>query len=829
MRKHLFPYIFLFFIAFIISPSAKADHSAGGELTYEHITGSQYRFTLKFYRDCSGIAAGPIMYMCCVNTCDSTIIYASLKKMATLPNGKPNGRIIDNGCPAYANTCKSTTATLPAYEEWWYDETVTLPGQCTDWTFIVAQSSRNPSNNISGVVDLVLMTTLNNMDAPGNSSPYFSVPPVSFVCINSPYTYNNGVVDPDGDSLEFLPQIPIASATCSNPVFSQVCLFSTKTPALGLPNNPFQTNNTYSLNSRSGNLTFTPTEVGPQTVSFIVREYRKGKLIGTVMRDIQIQVLNCNSAPISLDVDQSSIKNGNYNQGDIETCVDNELEFCFNVRSTDLTAILATSDNHTSSTPGATITYYNYGTNQVRGCVKWTPTAADSGLHILTISAKDSTCKAPGVAVTQTFTIPIFVQFTPLPVVTTPVYLCEDQQASPLIAKGTNLLWYEAPSGGLGSNTAPTPSTTTVGTKLYYVTQELKGCVSARQPIAVEVKEGPKFNLTISKDSVCWYEDVMIYNNIANTTNFAKSWNIDSGKYVAGTTTDTIIVDWRSSGIKHVTLTMANNVCYVKDTIDVYLKPTPVSFVEMNNYGCIGQEVTLSPYKNDAPTNYYWQVDEQTIYDSGYIATYKFKWNSLGPKKVTLYTEGLNGCKGNTFDTIINIHEPPVADISGPAFDDICYGKEFTLSTPEGQRYRYSWTPALAFTSFSKNTATATAEQSGYLHLTVYNLWDCTATDSFYVDASPCCEVIMPDAFTPNADGTNDNYRPVKASNHTIVSFVIFNRWGQIVYRSRDISKGWDGTFKGTPQDMGTYNYILEYLCEGVKEKTKKGNFILIR
>lgn len=828
-RNYLLTIIILIVLQ-LTTTVAKADHSAGGELVYEHISGSQYHFIFKFYRDCTGIGAGPVMYMCAINTCDGSRFISELNLMKTLPDGSPNGKVLGNGCPNYPNTCVSPTSTLPAYQEWWYDDTVTLQNKCTDWTFTVAQSSRNTASNISNVGDLVLMATINNVDAPTNSSPYFSVPPVPFVCLNSPYTYNNGVVDKDGDSLVFLGQIPITFATCNYPQFTNVAILSSKTPPLGLPGNPFQTNNTYTLNQNNGNITFTPGEQGPQTVSMIVREYRNGKIIGSVMRDIQVQVLNCTTPPVAITIDQNSIKNGRMNQGNIEVCANEELEFCFDVASTDLTAVLATSDNHTFSAPNSTITYSNYGTNRVRGCFKWKPTDADSGLKVLTVSAKDSTCRAPGIAVTQTFTIPLYVVYTTPPVVTSPLVYCINEQVPPLTAKGTNLMWYETQTGGVGNTSAPTPSTSAVGIKTYYVTQELNGCSSQRYPILVETKDGPKFNLTLSKDSVCWYEDVMIYNNTINTVQYNKSWSLDSG-FIRGSsvTNDTIVADWSKSGYRKIKLTMSNAVCYVSDSIDIYVKPTPVSYVDMKIYGCLGEEITLTPYKNDAPTHYYWQVDEQQIYDTNYVPTYKFTWNSLGKKRVWLYTEGENGCKGTIFDTTINIHDYPVADIQGPDFNDICYGKEFELSSEEGLRYKYEWTPPLAFIDYDNNKATVRAEETGYLYLKVSNIWDCSSIDSFYIDARPCCDVLMPDAFTPNRDGLNDTYRPLKATNHTIVSFSIYNRWGRIVYKSKDISKGWDGTHKGTPQDMGTYYYLLEYLCNGNEEQSKKGNFILIR
>ena len=67
----------------------------------------------------------------------------------------------------------------------------------------------------------------------------------------------------------------------------------------------------------------------------------------------------------------------------------------------------------------------------------------------------------------------------------------------------------------------------------------------------------------------------------------------------------------------------------------------------------------------------------------------------------------------------------------------------------------------------------------------------------------------VPNAFTPNGDGINDEFRVVFKSIKTY-KITIFNRWGQVVYQSNDPSKGWDGRIGGKPAAMGTYYYIID-------------------
>ncbi len=73
------------------------------------------------------------------------------------------------------------------------------------------------------------------------------------------------------------------------------------------------------------------------------------------------------------------------------------------------------------------------------------------------------------------------------PVVISPVILCQNSTAQPLTATGSNLLWYDAATGGTGSVTAPTPATASPGNTFYYVSQTVNGCESPRRAITVTV------------------------------------------------------------------------------------------------------------------------------------------------------------------------------------------------------------------------------------------------------------------------------------------------------------------------------------------------------
>ena len=89
------------------------------------------------------------------------------------------------------------------------------------------------------------------------------------------------------------------------------------------------------------------------------------------------------------------------------------------------------------------------------------------------------------------------------PAVATPVNYCKNTTAFALTATGSNLLWYTLPSGGTGSSTAPTPSTATVGTTNYYVSQTI-GCEGSRANIQVIVNPLPVATVTGKTNINCF-------------------------------------------------------------------------------------------------------------------------------------------------------------------------------------------------------------------------------------------------------------------------------------------------------------------------------------
>jgi len=101
------------------------------------------------------------------------------------------------------------------------------------------------------------------------------------------------------------------------------------------------------------------------------------------------------------------------------------------------------------------------------------------------------------------------------------------------------------------------------------------------------------------------------------------------------------------------------------------------------------------------------------------------------------------------------------------------------------------------------------------------------------LDCAPLvdCILLIPNAFSPNNDGMNDQFRPqITSCKLDDYKLSIYNRWGQQLFNSNDINIGWLGTNNGEPVEIGVYIYVVEYKANGLNQSNAfKGNVTVVR
>ena len=104
----------------------------------------------------------------------------------------------------------------------------------------------------------------------------------------------------------------------------------------------------------------------------------------------------------------------------------------------------------------------------------------------------------------------------------------------------------------------------------------------------------------------------------------------------------------------------------------------------------------------------------------------------------------------------------------------------------------------------------------------------CVVVDSIDVIVTDGSYIKLPNAFTP---GGRDNnvLRILSRGDIKLRNFTIYNRWGERVFETRELTQGWDGSYNGSLQPMGVYMYRVEAVTSSGKTVTKLGNVTMIR
>lgn len=419
-RKHgILWAIFMLSQLFDMPVASAVGPDAGGEIMFQYINDSTYRFYYHFQRACSGIPEPEQVSLCYRNTCNLIWSTSVMTRADFSPLNTAMGQEVVKSCPGIPTRCTSLSATTDMYRDWWYTSVVTLNQPCNKWIFSVNMDERDRDSLTNLVIlppfehNLYTEVTLDNLNAPRQSSPFFSSPVPVFACANVPFRYNNGVMDPDGDSLVFKMRQPQAA-------FTDMFVICAGYPPYNIPfagplysinNNPLLSNNTFVLDPQTGNFSFIPLPNQVAYLAFLVEKYRNGQLIGTTTRDARMEVRNANTSfQPQVNLNTSSIIGGVLSNDTIVVCGNSSLKFCFNIQTATTTTAIALGDNSNTVLRNASITYQNQGSNNVTGCVSWVPGGNDTGFKNLIIYAKDSSCSPGSYPVVHAFQIPTLVK-----------------------------------------------------------------------------------------------------------------------------------------------------------------------------------------------------------------------------------------------------------------------------------------------------------------------------------------------------------------------------------------------------------------------------------
>ena len=463
-------------------------------------------------------------------------------------------------------------------------------------------------------------------------------------------------------------------------------------------------------------------------------------------------------------------------------------------------------------------------------------TAAAAGTYTITLTV------APGGA---TASVIITVFANPIVTLTPSTYtVCSTGSGVPLSAGGTAGTTYSwAPSTGLSATTGAvvTANPTAPSVITYTVTGTKNGCIATKTS-QITALVTTAVTATAVKNTLCIDSTTSLIANAPQALSY--SWS--PSLLLSCNNCANPVVSAGSLAVLTTTvykLTVTGD-CFSKNwdtvTINSVICKPPVASFSFNHTVCRYECITFSNTSKTLPLTYKWyfqggSIDSSTAQNPTvcYDIESSNSPNGNGMYYITLIVKDMIG-QTDTLRDSIRVKLSPVASINnGLTFETIQVGGHATLnaSSYTSGGVLYTWAPA-ADTCLNAmcGIVTVSPQQDTYYVVTVVNGLGCKDYDTILVKVNKICgEVFIPTAFSPNKDGVNDYAKVLNNDCITSMSFGIFDKWGNQVFSSTDLSSGWNGDFKGSPMDAGVFMY---YFSAVLKDKTvinKKGTITLVR
>lgn len=240
---------------------------------------------------------------------------------------------------------------------------------------------------------------------------------------------------------------------------------------------------------------------------------------------------------------------------------------------------------------------------------------------------------------------------------------------------------------------------------------------------------------------------------------------------------------------------------------------------------CNNDSAVLNAVVSNAtiPLSYLWQpAVEGGIRDPGSLSTV------VKPAATQQYILTVtDSCNLSVADTIIVVVQPPVKAFAGN--DTIAVtGLPHQLTGTGG--VDYTWEPASLLNDPHIANPLATIYADSILfRVTVKDSEGCTGHATIKVRTYNGITYYVPNAFSPNGDGRNDVFRAIPVGIVATEYFRVFNRFGQLIFETSQLMKGWDGNYNGKPQLPGNYVWVLKGKGRNGRPIEMKGNVVLIR
>lgn len=833
----------------------------------------RYAFTLKFYMRCNSGRQfndpARIAVYDKTTGAQTSVIEAPLSSTETL-NRNQNDECISN-------------PPVVCYEVGYYQFTVIVPASVGGYVVAAQVNFRIDGinnlvpgyNGIGATYSAEIPGTANGIAMMVNSSAKFVGSDMVVVCDNNSFTYSFRAIDSDGDELRYsfcdafrssgsAGGGPNSSVPPPPPPYGSVPYAMPEFGGTG----PLGKN--VRIDSRSGLISGIAPRSGIYVVTVCAEEIRNGVVIATQRKDLQINITGCSIVAANLppefqlcqDSFEFTFTNNLYNplvksflwelfdtDGSPVTTSDRE-NFTYKFSDTGIYAIkLTVNKGETCSDSGRTIvrvypglkndfsaegicfnkpTLFKDKSTITYGDINgWSwdfgePTASNDTSHGKTaeytylipgpkvVSLITSTTKGCTDTVTRTLAI---VDKPPLQFAFRDTLICLKDSVR-LISNASGTVTWSPTHTILGPNPG-NPLVIPAATTTYYADLNDNGCVN-RDSIVVRVTD--HVTLAAMNDSVICSGDTITLRIQSDGLQY--SWTPPDQLNNAFNPQPSAITPVSTEYI----VTAKIGGCTATESIRINTVDYPVANAGADTMICYLTGATLNGSTNGISVS--WSPPEN-------ITDPDSRNTSATPANTTTYTlfaYDNKGCPKPGTDQVVVTVLPPIHAFAG---NDTAVMVDQPLQLHATGGTRYEWTPptGLSNSSIPDPVGTYSTPSNGITYqVNVYNEAGCMETDFLNVKVFQKGPAIyVPNAFTPNGDGLNDEFKPVNVSIQQMGYFRVYNRWGKLVFSTSEPGKGWDGKINGQLQASETYGWVFKGVDYLGNEIIQKGTVTLIR
>lgn len=463
-----------------------------------------------------------------------------------------------------------------------------------------------------------------------------------------------------------------------------------------------------------------------------------------------------------------------------------------------------------SLSPSAKHTYSNYGSFVVKLTVENPPACSQAKSMTVVVDPKP---------------IADFIYPTTICEHQAPV-LFKDISSVPAGLSTINKWWWEIDGTNLQIQNPMYAISNPGQVSVKFVVTSSQGCKSDTNITSIDVRYRPKtaftFTNRLCENEAMQFSDKSFLPADASTDRVIKwSWEFDDGS----NSTSQHPSKHFSAGVHRARLiTESNYGCKSGTTDSVFtVRAKPLIQLEIND-SCVFRSIRYKAVDVLNTVNaWHWDFGKGLSPGNSLITK---TYSTEGYRPLTLIAQTVHGCKDTLFRPFT-------------IYDNKAFAKRDTIAARDepvqlfsngGPNVQYSWSPSIGLNDAAIENPIATLDKDQAYRLDAVTDKGCDSHSQVLIKRYKGPELYIPNAFTPDGDGKNDLLKVFPVGIRTFKFLTIYNRYGQIVFRTTDYTKGWNGAYEnGKKADQGTYVAVSQAIDYKGNLMTKKTTVVLIR